>query len=149
MKQFGKPSITTSDAHKVEDVGSNPCWIKAETTFDGLRQVLIENSRISYEEPEVLQRLRRNPDKFIINLLIKRTATASMPEVWFDNIDIPLNPGMVAIIGNKGSGKSAIADILALCADSTNDYLSFLTPNKFRMNKPYRSTHQSRNPKAR
>ncbi len=142
MKQFGKPSITTSDAHKVEDVGSNPCWIKAETTFDGLRQVLIENSRISYEEPEVLQRLRRNPDKFIINLLIKRTATASMPEVWFDNIDIPLNPGMVAIIGNKGSGKSAIADILALCADSTNDYLSFLTPNKFRMNKPYNRSRQ-------
>ncbi len=142
LKQFGKPSITTSDAHKVEEVGTNPCWIKAETTFDGLRQVLIENSRISYEEPEVLQRLRRNPDKFIINLLVKRTANATMPEVWFDNMSIPLNPGMVAIIGNKGSGKSAIADILALCADSTNGYLSFLTPNKFRMNKPYNRSRQ-------
>ena len=142
MKQFGKPSITTSDAHKVEKVGTNPCWIKAETTFDGLRQVLIENSRISYDEPEVFQRLRRNPDKFIINLLIKRTTNATMPEVWFDNMSIPLNPGMVAIIGNKGSGKSAIADILALCADSTNDYLSFLTPTKFRMNKPYNRSRQ-------
>ena len=142
-QQFGKPSITTSDAHKVEEVGANPCWIKAETTFDGLRQVLIENSRISYDEPEVLQRLRRNPDKFIINLLIKRTASATMPEVWFDNLRIPLNPGLVAIIGNKGSGKSAIADILALCADSsTNDYLSFLTAAKFRMNKPYNRSHQ-------
>ena len=143
MKKFGKPSITTSDAHKVEEVGTNPCWIKAETTFEGLRQVLIENSRISYDEPEVLQRLRRNPDKFIINLLIKRTASATMPEVWFDNLRIPLNPGLVAIIGNKGSGKSAIADILALCADSsTNDYLSFLTAAKFRMNKPYNRSHQ-------
>jgi ABC-type lipoprotein export system ATPase subunit len=143
MKKFGKPSITTSDAHKVEEVGTNPCWIKAETTFEGLRQVLIENSRISYDEPEVLQRLRRNPDKFIINLLIKRTTNATMPEVWFDNINIPLNPGMVAIIGNKGSGKSAIADILALCADaSTNGYLSFLTATKFRMNKPYNRSHQ-------
>ena len=143
MKQFGKPSITTSDAHKVGEVGTNPCWIKAETTFAGLRQVLIENSRISYDEPELLQRLRRNPDKFIINLLIKRTANATMPEVWFDNMNIPLNPGMVAIIGNKGSGKSAIADILALCADSsTNGYLSFLTVTKFRMNKPYNRSHQ-------
>lgn len=142
LKQFGKPSITTSDAHKVEEVGTNPCWIKAETTFDGLRQVLIENSRISYDEPEALQRLRRNPDKYIINLLVKRTANATMPEIWFDNINIPLNPGMVAIIGNKGSGKSAIADILALCADSTNGYLSFLTPNKFRMNKPYNRSRQ-------
>ncbi len=142
MQQFGKPSITTSDAHKVEEVGTNPCWIKAETTFDGLRQVLIEDSRISYDEPEVLQRLKRNPDKFIINLLIKRAADATMPEVWFDNMDIPFNPGMVAIIGNKGSGKSAIADILALCADSTNEYLSFLTANKFRMSKPYNRSRQ-------
>lgn len=142
MRKFGKPSITTSDAHKVEEVGTNPCWIKAETTFDGLRQVLIEDGRISYDEPEVLQRLKRNPDKFIINLLIKRTENATMPEVWFDNMDIPLNPGMVAIIGNKGSGKSAIADILALCADSTNEYLSFLTANKFRMNKPYNRSRQ-------
>ena len=87
MRQFGKPSITTSDAHKVEEVGTNPCWIKAETTFDGLRQVLIEDGRISYDEPEVLQRLKRNPDKFIINLLIKRTENATMPEVWFDNME--------------------------------------------------------------
>lgn len=142
MKQFGKPSITTSDAHKVEDVGTNFCWIKADTTFEGLRQVLIEPSRISYEEPEVIQRIRRNPDKFIIGLNIRRTDTATMPEVWFDNTKIPLNPGMVAIIGNKGSGKSAIADILALCADSTNEYLSFLTPSKFRMNKPFNRARQ-------
>lgn len=142
MKQFGKPSITTSDAHKVEDVGSNFCWIKADTTFEGLRQVLIEPSRISFEEPEVIQRLRRNPDKFIIGLNIRRTDTATMPEIWFDNTKIPLNPGMVAIIGNKGSGKSAIADILALCADSTTEYLSFLTPSKFRMNKPFNRSRQ-------
>ena len=141
-KQFGKPSITTSDAHKVDEVGTNCCWIKADTTFDGLRQVLIEPSRISFDEPEVRQRMRRNPDKFIIGLNVRRTATATMPEVWFDNTKILLNPGMVAIIGNKGSGKSAIADIIALCADSTNDYLSFLTPNKFRMNKPFNRSKQ-------
>ena len=141
-KQFNKPSITTSDAHTVQEVGSNPCWIKADTTFEGLRQVLIEPSRISFEEPEVIQRMRQSPDKFIKNLLINRTTNATMPEVWFDNVNIPINPGMVAIIGNKGSGKSAIADILALCADSTNDYLSFLTPNKFRMHKPYNRSRQ-------
>ena len=141
-EEFGKPSIITSDAHKVEEVGRNACWIKAESTFEGLRQVLVESSRISYDEPEVLQRLRRNPDKFILNLSIKRTANATMPEVWFDNVEMSLNPGLVAIIGNKGSGKSAIADILALCADSTNEYLSFLTANKFRMNKPYNRSRQ-------
>ena len=123
-------------------MGYNACWIKADPTFEGLRQVLIEPSRISFEVPELLQRIKRNPDKFAINLSIRRTENATMPEVWFDNMDIQLNPGMVAIIGNKGSGKSAIADILALCADSTNDYLSFLTPSKFRMNKPYNRAKQ-------
>lgn len=142
LKQFRKPSITTSDAHRVEEVGTNACWIKADPTFDGLRQVIVEPNRISFDEPELLQRIKRNPDKFAKAISIKRTENATMPEVWFDNTIIQLNPGLVAIIGNKGSGKSAIADILALCADSTNEYLSFLTFNKFRMNKPYNRSRQ-------
>ena len=48
-----------------------------------------------------------------------------MPEKWFDSIRIQLNPGLVAIIGNKGSGKSALTDIIALCADSTNQNWAF------------------------
>jgi ABC-type thiamine transport system ATPase subunit len=32
--------------------------------------------------------------------------------------DLPLNADMVAIIGNKGSGKSALADILALAGNN-------------------------------
>lgn len=142
LQQFGKPSITTSDAHEVKQVGSNSCWIKADPTFNGLRQLLIEPDRISFKEPELLSRMHQHPDKFIACLQIRRTAGATMPEVWFDDIQLPLNPGMVVIIGNKGSGKSAMADIIALCADSTNEYMSFLTPNKFRMTKPYNRSKQ-------
>ena len=43
-----------------------------------------------------------------------------MNEIWYDNIEIELNPGLVAIIGNKGSGKSAITDIISLCANTHN-----------------------------
>lgn len=142
LKKFGKPSITTSDAHEVKQVGTNSCWIKADPSFNGLRQVLIEPDRISFNEPELLSRIHQHPDKFITELQIRRTAGATMPEVWFDNIQLPLNPGMVVIIGNKGSGKSAIADIIALCADSTNEYMSFLTPSKFRMTKPFNRSKQ-------
>ena len=142
LEKFSKPSITTSDAHIVAEVGTNYCWIKAETTFNGLKQILVEPERISFEEPTLLKRIRNNPDKFITALNIRRNASATMSEVWFDNITIPLNPGMVVIIGNKGSGKSAIADIIALCADSTNKYMSFLTSAKFRMSKPYNRSKQ-------
>lgn len=73
---------------------------------------------------------------------ITRVAGASMPETWFNNIRIDINPGLVAIIGNKGSGKSALTDILALCANTKNEAFSFLTSNKFRMNKPYNRSKQ-------
>lgn len=143
QKVFGKPSITTSDAHEVSEVGTNACWIKADLTFEGLRQILTEPERISFNEPDIINRIRKNPDKFIMNLEVRRTANATMTEKWFENINIPLNPGLVAIIGNKGSGKSALTDIIALCADTTNQNWSFLTPTKFRMSKPYNRSKQT------
>ena len=112
-------------------------------TFEGLKQILAEPERVSYDVPEILERIRKNPYKFIKGLQINRTSTATMPEKWFDNIDIPLNPGLVAVIGNKGSGKSALTDIVALCADTAIQNWSFLTPSKFRMAKPYNRSKQT------
>lgn len=143
LKTFGKPSITTSDAHEVKKVGTNACWIKADLTFEGLRQILAEPERVSYDVPEILERVRKSPYNFIKGLQINRTTTATMPEKWFDNIDIPLNPGLVAVIGNKGSGKSALTDIVALCADTATQNWSFLTSSKFRMAKPYNRSKQT------
>ena len=143
QKVFGKPSITTSDAHEISKVGSNACWIKADLTFEGLRQILAEPERISFNEPDILNRIRKNPDKFIQCLEVRRASNATMSEIWFDNVKIPLNPGLVAVIGNKGSGKSALTDIVALCADTTNQNWAFLTSTKFRMTKPYNRSKQT------
>lgn len=53
-------------------------------------------------------------------------------ENWF-NADINLNSGLVAVIGNKGSGKSAISDIIGhLCKCSTMGKASFLNSTRFR-----------------
>ncbi len=142
LTTFKKPSITTSDAHERSRVGINPCWIKADLTFNGLRQIIAEPERVSFEYPDILRRIDKNPDKFIKNVVIQRISNASMSELWFDNIQIPLNPGLVAVIGNKGNGKSALADIVSLCANSTNQNWSFLTSSKFRMLKPYDRSKQ-------
>ena len=48
-------------------------------------------------------------------------------------MEIPLNSELVTIIGHKGSGKSALSDILAMCSDAEHslDYI-FLHKNKFK-----------------
>lgn len=53
--------------------------------------------------------------------------------IWFKNIEIPINPGLVAIIGNKGMGKSAVLDIIALGGNSHQyNEFSFLNQERFK-----------------
>ena len=56
--------------------------------------------------------------------------------IWFKEIKIPLNAGLVSIIGNKGNGKSALAEAVAWIADSKNyTKFAFLNSKKFQKNK--------------
>jgi ABC-type lipoprotein export system ATPase subunit len=143
-EQFHVPSITASDAHELTKVGIKPCWIKAELSFEGLKHILSERDRISFDEPPLLKRLAQQPSKFIKKVEVTRNDGALMDEIWFDNIEISLNPGLVALIGNKGNGKSAIADIISLCASTHNKAWSFLTDKKFRSTKPYDRSKQTK-----
>jgi hypothetical protein len=62
-----------------------------------------------------------------------------MTEKWFD-ASLPLNNELVAVIGNKGSGKSALSDILGLLGNTPRfEAFSFLTPAKFRRPKNNKS----------
>ncbi len=145
-----KPCIKGSDAKKIEysfghlqNDKSQPidkyCWIKADTTFNGLKQILVEPDRVFIgDEPDLLKRVRANQTKFIKSLSIKKIAGASVDDVWFDNFYIEFNSGLVAIIGNKGGGKSAITDVISLCGNTYQDpsHFSFLNKDKFRKPKP-------------
>jgi ABC-type lipoprotein export system ATPase subunit/predicted nucleic acid-binding Zn-ribbon protein len=145
-----KPVFAGSDAHnmndlkawlgkqatKIEDgaeiVTKDITWIKADTTFNGLRQVFNEpTSRIFLGEmPHKLATVSENRTDYINGIKIyDKTGSVSS---WFKS-EIPLNPGLVAIIGKKGSGKSALTDIIALGGRSHADpnKLSFLTRDKF------------------
>jgi ABC-type transport system involved in cytochrome bd biosynthesis fused ATPase/permease subunit len=76
--------------------------------------------------------VRANATRFIDRIHIKRIANGDILDTWFD-CELPLNADMVAIIGNKGSGKSALADILALAGNThcDPDYFSFLNKKRF------------------
>lgn len=122
-----------------EDEGGNNTWVKADCHFRGLKQVLIETDRVFVgNEPPLLTRMRNNPTKFIKSLQIKKTLASTTQDIWFDNFYVRLNAGLVAIIGNKGAGKSALTDIISLCGNTHQESanFSFLTSKKFRKVKP-------------
>lgn len=139
-----KPCIKGSDSHdaaypigRLRDESSQAtdryCWIKANPTFDGLRQIVHEPEDrvfIGDRPPKLVQVGLRTTD-YVRRVRIRPVGGARTD--WFDT-DLPLNPGMVAIIGNKGSGKSALADIIALAGNShcPPKHLSFLTKDRFR-----------------
>lgn len=74
----------------------------------------------------------RNRTKFIRSVKVAKKAESALADIWFD-VELPLNPDLVAIIGNKGSGKSALSDIIALAGSARNhESFSFLNSARFR-----------------
>jgi ABC-type lipoprotein export system ATPase subunit len=129
------PIITCSDNHDIRDYKfSCPCWVKADPTFDGLRQLTIEtDSRIHLRtSPHLVDDLKRTPSRFLSTITFKRLESAPANELWFD-VTLALNPAMVAVIGNKGSGKSALTDTIGLLGNSfAEEHFSFLNADSFR-----------------
>lgn len=140
-----KPCLKGSDSHDhsypiglLKDTKSNPCdkscWIKADMTFEGLKQVVNEPDDRIYigKIPQKLLDIENHKSHYIETLSLRPT-NPSQINPWF-NSEIPINPELVAIIGKKGSGKSAKADSIAIGGKSHADpeNYSFLRHDKFR-----------------
>lgn len=103
-----KPCLHGSDAHKIDDVaspfGDRFSWIKGGVEFDALRQACID--------PENRAFVGATPPKLAMpSQVIAHVEIFAAP--WAKTPSIPLNPGLVAIIGARGSGKTALADMIA------------------------------------
>lgn len=111
-----KPCLHGSDAHKLEDVatpfGDRFSWIKGDLEFDALRQACIDpggRAHVGAEPPA-----SATPSQVIAQIEV-------LDAPWMTTPVIPLNPGLVAIIGARGSGKTALADMIAAGCDSISD----------------------------
>ena len=109
-----KPCLHGSDAHDLERLlkpaQNRFCWIKAEPTFLGLRQVLFEPRERVMIGPAV-------PTGASGDVTIDHLEVTDA-EHWLKTHVAEFNPGLVAIIGPKGSGKTALADMLAVAANA-------------------------------
>lgn len=131
-----RPLIICSDNHNPMAYTRNAdLWIKAQCTFEGLKQCLYQPAERIHigSVPPVLDRVNKNAKSVIKSISVSPSPDAKhASEKWFD-FSLPLNPGLVAVIGNKGSGKSALSDIIGLlCKCKTMGNASFLNDTRFR-----------------
>ena len=109
-----KPCIHGSDAH-TEDKLFFPdkdrfCWIKADPTFEGLKQIIYE--------PDTGERVKISPvepdqkDSYKIISKVRFSNTDDFPE------EIEFNRNLCSIIGSRSSGKSALLAYIAHSVDA-------------------------------
>lgn len=141
-----KPCIHGSDAHEYGYIG-NPCgkrgdrahscignsdscdlrycWIKADLTFEGLKQILYEPEdrvKIAPTIPES-PRSTQTVSEFLIG------AKNLDKSLTFRETDLGLNDKLVAITGGRGAGKTALVDLVAnmfvdrLITDDKNSFV--------------------------
>jgi len=128
-----------SDAHyfssSTEHIRLGHCftWIKADTTFEGLKLAIRRyDDRICIaDEPDKIIRVRNSKTKYIKSIKISKCLETGFDEKWFD-CELDFNHDLVAVIGNKGNGKSALTDVIALCGNTKVGDFSFLNTNRFR-----------------
>ena len=97
-----KPVVHSSDAHKLDDIGKKFTWIKADLTFEGLKQIICEPQdrvKIQANKPEEKSGYHVIKSIVIDNDICKQT--------------ILLNPNLNAIIGGRSTGKSTLLKLIA------------------------------------
>jgi len=108
-----RPVVLGSDSHGNLALGGEYTWIKADPTFEGLRQTIFEPElrvQIGDAEPEVKK------DYYVIRQF---RFSDNSGKNFFSGQKFNLNKNLNAIIGGKSTGKSLLLYYLAKTIDET------------------------------
>lgn len=123
-REFGrlKPSLHGSDAHNISQLcrpeNGKFCWIKADPTFEGLKQVIYE--------PELRIKVQEDDPSESVTFAKVNSITISLPEklkikdesgektdfCLNGTYNLEISDNLTCIIGGRGSGKSTLAHIM-------------------------------------
>lgn len=121
-----KPCIAGSDAHRYADYGIFPSnkvtWVKADLTFEGLKQIIFEPTERVKIQPH-------KPDYKEEKLIIDKVKFISSNNK-FTPVPIKFNNNLNVIIGGKSSGKSILLYCIASTLE-TNGEVSRIMKDKY------------------
>ncbi len=111
---FLKPCLHGSDGHSEQTTGaptlSRYCWLRGDLSFDALRQAVLEPERRVWIGEAPSQ--DGGGSASVVGLRVDGATWLATPRV-------PVNSGFTAVIGSKGSGKTALVEMIAHAAGAT------------------------------
>ena len=113
-----KAVVECSDAHSINEIGTKFSWIKADTTFEGLKQIMYEpfyRVKITEHTPrEPIRKIENLKFDFPSSTYIKRNGSKDKQEFCLNQLrkGISFSPYFTCLIGGRGTGKSTIINLL-------------------------------------
>ncbi|GAA7168246.1 DNA repair ATPase [Helicobacter pylori] len=122
--KYNKSLIQSSDAHEEEQIGKRYTWIKAEKTFEGLKQIIYEpETRVSIGEEKSQDPLYKI-DSVGLNFDEEVKTTNEQDDTPFCyagfNETLFFSPNFTCVIGGRGSGKSTLLQLIASAIKNKN-----------------------------
>ena len=115
-----KPCVHGCDAHELEKIGKPDLdrytWIRADTTFEGLRQIVFEpEARVfigTSSPPSPIHRVKSVRLTFPASTTLKLDGSES--EFCFSgDTELAFASGLTCLIGGRGAGKSTLVNLIA------------------------------------
>ncbi|WQZ45411.1 ATPase [Helicobacter pylori] len=112
--EYNKSLLQSSDAHKEDSMGKKYTWIKAEKTFEGLKQIIYEpKTRVSIDKPQdPLHKI--DYVGLCFDGEIKITNEKGDTPFCYAGFNKTLffSPNFTCVIGGRGSGKSTLLQLI-------------------------------------